>query len=1423
MPVQRVNLYRTLLAFISNLSMTVKVASTASLVFLIFVISVSWISYDYLATEFTNTIYAQQGAHIKSLADNIDDKINITHQALIASAKAFDPELFDNPDKLQTYLDAQSALHSVFDTGLFIIDKQGKLLAESPFRPDRRGRDLSDREYFKHPAQMQQPYISKPYASTRNQGQPALRMTAPIFDKQGHFMGILAGRLDLWGSNILSKASLTKVGNKGYIYIADQDGIMILHPDLKRILKSARGANPLFDQAMNGFEGSGETTNSYGVAMIFTFKHLATTQWLLASAYPKAEANAPFQHALRVIATTLTIGLLLLLIILLALMRRLTQPLTQFTEHVETLPRKESDDRIFTTHSRAEMGILVRAFNKMIETLDKQHLELQLHKQQLEILVRDRTGELRQAQQIGHIGNWKLVPATQTMSWSDEIYRILGYQPGQITPSRAALLAANHPEDGKMLAQAETEALSLHDQHSIDHRIVLPDGSIRWVHEEVRSERDANGQLISLSGTIQDITERKQVEQALIESREAAESASRAKSLFLSSMSHELRTPLNAVLGFAQLLAMDDDVSDEVRSNAVEIESAGRHLLDLVSDILDLARIESGHIDLSIEDIDPTLILNECLSLVETQARERHITWNYPTKLPGLRADRIRLRQIMLNLLSNAIKYNRDHGKIEIWGQMRPQNLFRISINDTGQGIPPDRMHELFQPFNRIGAERGQIEGTGIGLVITKTLVQAMHGDIGVESNLGKGSTFWFELPLSESNASRTQESNIHASILAAEDHEPNRKLLRRQIEKLGYRVDFACDGSEALQMWQAGHYQLLITDCNMPVMDGYELAQAVRKRESVTGQHTPIVALTANSAKDAAKACVAAGMDDFLVKPVHLHQLQNTLHKWLSATTRAQPIPPHPIETQQHPAYADYLETLAEMLGDNDLEEAGRMLYGFLESARECIADAQSALMPRNAPNFVRAAHRLKSSARMIGATALSDICQRAEQAGVRRDWEVMERELPNIIAALEETEERIHALPHLPAPELPKPDENQELSNLHLMLIDDDPFILNYLTRLLSSRGIHQIRFAGNGHAALEELKNNPVPIDVMVCDLNMPGMDGVEFLRHLSDANYTGAIIIISGNADLLSTIYELAQAHGLRILGTLAKPFTPQRFFDILNLQFGERRLAKPRSTVPVLRPTDVTEALVKGEFIPYFQPKVDAITLKPYGAEALARWQRPDGSLISPFAFVPLMEMHGMIDQLFITILSQTLSASNVLQQHGFGHLKLAVNLASSTLGTLNLPDIIDRELQRHKIHPEQLILEITESGLMHDARIGLDVLLRLRLKGIGLSIDDFGTGYSTIDQLRRLPFTELKIDQSFVASATKNPASKIILESSIDLARRLNLRTVAEGVESELDLDMIRKLGCDVVQGFLVAKPMPLNAFIEWLKQHPGN
>lgn len=239
-------------------------------------------------------------------------------------------------------------------------------------------------------------------------------------------------------------------------------------------------------------------------------------------------------------------------------------------------------------------------------------------------------------------------------------------------------------------------------------------------------------------------------ERSLVEAKIAAEAANVAKSTFLASMSHELRTPLNAVLGYAQLLGMDERADPQVRENAGEIEKAGQHLLSLVNDVLDLARIESGRLDMSIGDVAIGDVLDECQRLIQPRAQEYGITLDVNPAPALLRVDRLRLRQVLLNLLSNAVKYNRKGGQVSVRGTAQPPNRYRITVTDTGPGIPAQRLGELFKPFSRMGAERSAIEGTGIGLVITKSLVELMDGSIGVASTPGTGSTFWVEFPMAD-------------------------------------------------------------------------------------------------------------------------------------------------------------------------------------------------------------------------------------------------------------------------------------------------------------------------------------------------------------------------------------------------------------------------------------------------------------------------------------------------------------------------------------------------------------------------------------------------------------------------------------------------------------------------------------------------
>lgn len=291
-------------------------------------------------------------------------------------------------------------------------------------------------------------------------------------------------------------------------------------------------------------------------------------------------------------------------------------------------------------------------------------------------------------------------------------------------------------------------------------------GEKRWWSLTAKPLYDARGEPRGWRGVASNVTERMQAQEALRTQHErlevlvqerttklnqalnAAEAANRAKSLFLSSMSHELRTPLNAVLGYAQLLGMNKDAGKDTLEGAAEIENAGNHLLALVNDILDLARIESGKLEIHLEDVELSSVLAEARRTLAPQAQLRGITFDVPELHVLLRADTVRLRQVLFNLISNAIKYNRDGGRVSVHGESRPERRYRITVRDTGQGIAAERLGELFQPFNRLGAERGPIEGTGIGLVITKTLVESMDGSIGFESVTGQGSTFWVELPL---------------------------------------------------------------------------------------------------------------------------------------------------------------------------------------------------------------------------------------------------------------------------------------------------------------------------------------------------------------------------------------------------------------------------------------------------------------------------------------------------------------------------------------------------------------------------------------------------------------------------------------------------------------------------------------------------
>jgi len=432
----------------------------------------------------------------------------------------------------------------------------------------------------------------------------------------------------------------------------------------------------------------------------------------------------------------------------------------------------------------------------------------------------------------------------------------------------------------------------------IRHR--TKDGRDLWTIATASPVRDEQGRVQTVIVVQEDITSRKHDEEALRRAKSAAEQANQAKSEFLSAMSHELRTPMNAILGYAQLLLASrrEPLSVQQQQFVERIAHAGQHLLELIEEVLDLARIESGRLRLSLEPVPLRAVIDDSLALVENAAIEHQVTLIDRTPeqtLPLVWADFTRLRQSVLNLLSNAVKYNRAGGHVTISVEPAAPGHLRLLVQDSGEGIPAARQGELFQPFNRLGREMSSIEGTGIGLVVTQRLLAAMNGTIGFASTEGRGSTFWLELPLTATGASppspaaqpRPQSAAASAAarselpalrLLYVEDNPTNRMLLEAIVaEYTACRLTTAGSAEEALALLAHQHPDLILpdlilVDINLPGMDGIALAGRLRQDPATAG--IPLVALSADAMGRTIDRALKAGFADYLVKPIRVDRL---------------------------------------------------------------------------------------------------------------------------------------------------------------------------------------------------------------------------------------------------------------------------------------------------------------------------------------------------------------------------------------------------------------------------------------------------------------------------------------------------------------------------------------------------------------------
>ena len=628
---------------------------------------------------------------------------------------------------------------------------------------------------------------------------------------------------------------------------------------------------------------------------------------------------------------------------------------------------------------------------------------------------------LREAQSLAHIGNWEADLTTGELFWSEEIFRIFGLDPASFTPTVDSFRAAVHPDDLELVLASERRSAKT-GIHDLVHRIIRPDGTVRYVDELAHAERNADGRVIRLIGTVQDVTAAKmaerdlelfrrifdasqhcigiadsaerilyvnssfekavgysfkelalrpaelvlpEVEQALswrevmatladgdsgivqipfrrkdgsfftslsnfgavkdqhgqiqyyfdiftdfteelarraelAEAREVAERANQAKSEFLSSMSHELRTPMNAIIGFAQMLEYDSELNADQRDNAHEIRKAGNHLLDLINEVLDLAKIESGHINLSLEPVPVGPLINDCQHLIQPLLAAQKLSLAIDASPDAaVRADRMRIKQALLNLLSNAVKYNREQGEIRVIAGPGPNNRLRIAVTDTGPGIPPEHMTSLFQPFNRLGAEHTDVDGTGIGLTITRRLVELMGGSIGASSEVGIGSTFWIELPQSAvagqkvstqaTSAAQSQRTPAHQyQILCIDDNPANLKLIAQMLGRHGnIHLVTAHTPALGIELALAHRPDLILVDINMPHLDGYQVLKIFTADAYL--RSIPVIAITANAMpRDIARG-MAAGFTEYLIKPLNFELFLQTIDRHLTPAEKNQ------------------------------------------------------------------------------------------------------------------------------------------------------------------------------------------------------------------------------------------------------------------------------------------------------------------------------------------------------------------------------------------------------------------------------------------------------------------------------------------------------------------------------------------------------
>jgi PAS domain S-box-containing protein len=676
------------------------------------------------------------------------------------------------------------------------------------------------------------------------------------------------------------------------------------------------------------------------------------------------------------------------------------------------------------------LGRVTRFFSNGIPRIVIEHINITERKQAEELLTQT-TDRLALAASAGGAGIWFRDLVNGGVHWDDQIYRLYATTKDELSPSTEAFLAFVHLEDRGRVEEELNSALRGEKEFDSQFRIVWPDGSIRHLRANALVKWDASGKPVQMVGTNRDITSQKEAANLLLESNLrlqvesehalessfAAEQANAAKSEFLANMSHEIRTPMNGVIGMVGLL-LDTELTAEQRRYAEIARASGESLLQVINDILDFSKIEANKLELETIDFNLRILLDHLDSILSASAKTSGIELRCiadpaaPTQLRGALG---RLLQILINLAGNAIKFT-EKGEVVVSVTLEEKGefdcLLRFSVRDTGIGIPEENFGLLFNKFSRVESSTSQkYSGTGLGLAISKQLVELMGGSVGVTSEVGTGSEFWFKVRLELSlgpnvrpvgaNLKTETAAKLMGRVLIADDDSTNREVISGMLRKLGLRAEAVANGAEAVNVLESTPYDLVLMDMRMPEMDGIEATRHIRDLHSAVLNHDiPIIALTANAMQSDRQACLAAGMNDFLPKPIRKAELRNALKKWLHAGDVAIPVATGkvvPSRTVDDKAdIFDRAGVLGRMEGDNELAQI--VFAAFLEDIPGRIQALKDFVKSGDTVGSARLAHSIKGASANVGGERLRNMASVMEKAANAGDLHSVAARMANL-----------------------------------------------------------------------------------------------------------------------------------------------------------------------------------------------------------------------------------------------------------------------------------------------------------------------------------------------------------------------------------------------------------------------------------------